>query len=280
MVLAAVITPILVVALVVAVFLLLPPGYTVGVGVAIALGIAVSLHERRRNEGGQVLQPQEAPELFAAVDRVCVIADLARPEIVIEHERQPNSWIVAPPGRPPRLHVTAALLELLEPDELTAVIAHELSHLANRDALVMTVVGTPGVILLRGGFGSNGTRWLFNVGVMLAGMIGLLSRVGTNALSRCRELTADASAATLTGHPSTLAAALMKVSGAIEQVPRADLRAVAARDSFHLVAAERFTATWFGDSPLVRRLFATHPPIERRLRALEELEHRLHHPAH
>ena len=115
-----------------------------------AIGVMVTLRERRAASSAEVLSEPDAPELFATVDRLCAIADVPRPEIVLEHEQEPNSWIIAPPGRRPQLHVTASLLGLLDRHELQAVIAHELSHIANRDATVMTVVGMPGAILMAG----------------------------------------------------------------------------------------------------------------------------------
>jgi heat shock protein HtpX len=124
-------------------------------------------------------------------------------------------------------------------------------------------------------------------GAMIAGAVGLVSRVPTNALSRYREFSADAGACALTGRPSALARALLKVSGQLARVPRADLRAVAGRDAFHLVAVEapagrrgRRRGRWdrlAGWGP-IRRLGATHPPLDRRLAALDRLERR-HHQA-
>jgi heat shock protein HtpX len=270
MVLTAVLTPTAVVALVAACALVLPTKVLVGLGVVTAIGVVRAVRERRRGDGGLLLADGREPELQDIVDRLCVVADLARPGIVVERERQPNSWIVDPPGRRPVLHVTRGLLDLLEPAELEAVVAHELSHVAHRDATVMTVVGMPAVAMSGA---PSGAVWGFGLfaGQIAAFVIGSVAEVGSSALSRHRELTADAGAVALTGRPSALASALMKVSGALRAMPGEDLRAVAARDALHLVAVE--------DEPVrgPRRLWATHPTVAQRVAALERLEHHLAH---
>jgi heat shock protein HtpX len=267
MALTAVLTPVAVVALVVACALVLPVKFVLGLGAVSAFGLVSALRERRDAEDARVLRPGEEQALQGVVDRLCVAADLTCPEIVVDRERQPNSWIVDAPGRPPRLHVTRGLLELLEPAELEAVIAHELSHVANRDAAVMTVVALPGAAMREGAARAG---WM--VGPLIPGKvagyaIGNVARVGSSALSRHRELAADAGAVALTGRPSALASALMKVSGALRALPREDLRAAAARDALHLVAVDDEAGRGLG------RLWATHPTVAHRVAALERLEH-------
>jgi heat shock protein HtpX len=275
MVLAAVMTPVLTVSSLVAILFLLPPALLLGVLLACAAGIVIVACEQGESPGGAVLAPGEEPRLQAIVDRLCVIADVRRPEIVLETERQPNTWLVDLPGCPPRLHVTRSLLDMLEPDELQAVLAHELSHLANRDALVMTVIGMPGVILSKGGARARLGWWPIQIGALAASLIGLLSRLGCNALSRYREFAADEGASAITGRPSALASALMKVSGRLEGVPRRDLRAFAVRDAFHLLPAHETVASGrIAGSRPVRWLMATHPSLDQRLEALEVLERR------
>ncbi len=271
MALAAVLTPLLVLAAAAAVVLVMPTRIAIAVGVAAAIGVGLAVHAYREAEPGRPLTPSRAPELHAAVERLCAIADLPKPRIVLARERQPNSWVVARPGRPAELHVTEGLLALLTAAELEAVLAHELAHLAHRDAMVMTVVGGPGAALLDGAGPLLRTGFWLMPGAVLAIAIGWLSRVGTNALSRYRELAADAGAAALTGHPATLAAALTKVGGGIARMPARDLRAVAGRDAFHLlpVADRRGPAWQRGAGP-------THPSLERRIARLEAMERRLH----
>jgi heat shock protein HtpX len=271
MVLAAVLTPLLVVAAVAAVVVVLPRRIAIGVGIAAAFGLVRALQARREVERSRALTADEAPELYAIVERLCVLGDLPGPEIVLDDERQPNSWVIDPPGRPPRLHVTRGLLDTLEPAELEAVVAHELSHVAHRDATVMTVVGLPGAALLEGSSRAMRGFWFWQIGAFVAGAIGYVASAGTNALSRYRELSADAAACALTGRPSALASALVKVSGGLERLPASDLRAVAGRDAFHLVAVERPDRRGWRAG-----LGKTHPSIDERLAALERLEQRMH----
>jgi heat shock protein HtpX len=277
MVLTAVLTPALALALLAAIFVLAPWPIVAGVVLALAFGTTAAIHEARRRPDAIPLGAAEHPELHVMVERLCALADLGKPELVLERRREPNSWIVAAPGRRPRLHLTASLIDLLEPDELQAVLAHELSHLANGDARVMTVVGMPGAVLVRGAmfvrFG------LLQIGGLVAAAVGLIAQSGSRALGRYREFSADAGACALTGRPSALASALVKVSGAVDRLPpRRDLRAAAALNAFNLVSVgtARRRRGRLGRSPIVRRLSASHPPLERRLAALERLERTLH----
>jgi len=269
MVVVAVVTPALVFAALAACALWLPHKLLIGLGVGLAIGLVATLAERTDHGDFELLEAGEEPELQGIVDRLCVVADLPRPEIALVDERQPNSWIVDAPGRPPRLYVTVALLDLLDPSELEAVVAHELSHVAHRDATVMTVVGMPGSVLLHGGTFNVGWSPLA-AGLAVSKLVGLAASVGTTTLSRHRELTADAGAARLTGRPSALAAALLKVSGALALLPQADLREVAARDGLHLLAVDD-RGGWR------RVLVRTHPSVARRVAALERMEHRAAH---
>jgi heat shock protein HtpX len=270
MVMASVLTPLLVVALLAVCVLVLPLHLLLGLAAVSVFGVAKTLTERREDQKPVVLGPGQEPELQAVVDRLCVLADLPRPEIAVDPEAQPNSWIVDAPGRPPRLHVTCGLLALLEPAELEAVVAHELSHVAHHDATVMTVVGMPSAALLRGRVGDGGYWMPILVGKVLGMAIGFAAGFGSTALSRYRELTADAGAVALTGRPAALAAALMKVSGALAAVPSEDLRVAAGRDALHLVAV--------GEGSGIRRLHGpTHPSVAQRVAALERLEHRVAH---
>ncbi|UGS36600.1 Protease HtpX [Capillimicrobium parvum] len=265
MVVAAVLTPLVVLAAVAAVVLLLPLKFAIAVGIAAVIGIARAVRARNEMDRGRSLARESAPELHDAVERLCALADLPKPDLVLDEERQPNSWIIAPIGKRPQLHVTRGLLAALTPEELEAVVAHELAHLLNRDAMVMTVVGTPGAVLLEGGRQFWGAWWMwFGNGLALA--IGWVAQFGTSALSRYRELAADAGAVALTGRPATLASALVKVSGGIDRVPISDLRAVAGRDSFHLLPTDE------SDFAPLR----THPALKRRLERLERMERDLH----
>ena len=269
MVTAAIVTPLVVVAAVLGVALVAPTKILIGLLAAGAIGAGGAFIAWRQDEGEHELTREEAPGLHATVERLCLMADLECPQLVLVAEAQPNSWVVAPPRRRPRLHVTQGLLAALTPAELEAVIAHELAHLANRDALVMTAVGGPGAVL-REGSRSMWNIWPLQLGGFLAYLVGAISSVGTNALSRYRELAADAGAAALTGRPAALASALTKVSGGLTQLPSDDLREVAGRDAFHLLPVQA-PPDW-----IPKPLTATHPELEVRLAALERLERRMH----
>jgi heat shock protein HtpX len=233
--------------------------------VAFAVGACVGLHERVAiSSRGSRLSPAAAPELHAIVERLCMVADLAKPAIVLDRSQVPNSWIEGTTRGGFRLHLTQGLLDLLEPRELEAVIAHELAHVANRDAAVMTVVGGPGEALLAGGVRVAGQGWYPLVfGGAVAALIGWIGTLGTRALSRYREFAADAGAVALTGNPAALATALMKVSEGLVAIPKRDLRAASVADAFHLLPARTDDAFM---------LPATHPPLAARIERLERLE--------
>jgi heat shock protein HtpX len=264
---AAIATPLVVFGALAALVAVAPLRLLIGIGVASVAGIVIAVRQRAAAADGREVGPAEAPELHAIVERLCVVADLPKPRIVVEDERQPNSWVVSLGREHARLHVTTALLDRLEPSELEAVIGHELAHVAHHDATVMTVVGGPGAVLLGGGgrIARHGGWWPVQIGGLVAFAIGWVASLGTRALSRYREFAADAGSVALTGNPAALASALMKVSDGVVAVPARDLRAVAARDPFHLLpVAEARNA-----------LLATHPSLAARIARLERLEARV-----
>jgi heat shock protein HtpX len=260
MVLAAVGTPLIVLTCVAAIVVLAPLKVIAGVALAAAIGIGGAVRERRSRPAPEPVGPEQEPQLHAIVDRLCVVADLPKPEIVVEPEQQANSWLVGLSRGRARLHVTRGLLDLLTPSELEAVVGHELAHLVNRDAAVMTAVGGPGAVLLGGGRRLMGGGWFLMFGGFVAMGIGWLSRLGTQALSRHRELAADAGSAALTGRPAALASALRRISGELRLVPEEDLRVAAYRDVFHLLPVGEH---------------GTHPPLAKRIERLERLERRM-----
>ena len=182
---AAVMTPAVLVAALVAVVALAPLKIIVVVAVAAGIGIYGAVHERASATRGREVEPSEAPELHAIVERLCVVADLAKPRIVVEDEQQPNSWIVSLGRGHSRLHLTKGLLDRLEWSELEAVVGHELAHVAHRDAAVMTVVGGPGAVLLGGGIRvlRGGGFWLVQAGGIVALAVGWL---GASVRACCR----------------------------------------------------------------------------------------------
>jgi heat shock protein HtpX len=236
---------------------------------ALCIGVWTAIRERvEESSRGLRLHPADAPELHAIVERLCIVADLPKPGIVLDRRAMPNSWIEGTARGGFRLHLTQGLLDLLEPKELEAVIAHELAHVANHDATVMTVVGGPGEALLSGGIRVAGHGWPIGVGGAIAALIGWIGTIGTRALSRYREYAADAGAVAMTGNPAALASALIKVSDGLVAIPKADLRAASVHDAFHLLPAAR--ENHFALPP-------THPPLRARIERLERLERVLQH---
>src|SRR5262245_56560841 len=265
MVVAAVVTPLIVLVGLALVVVEAPTRVIVLVAVATAIGIGSLMNERNSRPRANVVSESEPPALHAIAERLCLLADLPKPEIVLEPEATPNSWVVGTPSRGYRLHLTQGLLDRLDPHELEAVIGHELAHIANHDAAVMTVVGGPGAALLGGGRSIVSFGWFFWPGALLAMAIGWIASLGTRALSRYREFAADAGSVALTGSAAALASALMKVSDGIAAIPEKDLRLEAARDAFHLLPVAR-------DSDDRFHLPATHPSLEARIARLEKLE--------
>jgi heat shock protein HtpX len=228
------------------------------------------------------VSPAEAPQLHGIVDRLCALADMPKPRVAIADSDVPNAFAT---GRSPRDAVvcaTTGILRRLEPAELEAVLAHELSHVAHRDVAVMTIAGFLGVVagfITRSMFwfgpGMTGghrrddrednafLQWMVILAVSV--VVYAISFVLTRALSRYRELSADRGAAVITGAPSTLASALVKVSGAMGQIPTRDLRAAEAFNAFFFAPA---LAPGFS----ISSLFSTHPPLERRLEQLADME--------
>ena len=261
MVLAAVVTPLAVLAGLAAIVLLAPAKVVVFAAIAAAVGIFMAVRERAETRAARERGAEAPPELEATVSRLCLAADLPRPEVVVSTERQPNSWIVWTGGGRYRLHVTEGLLAALEPTEVEAVVAHELAHMAHRDAAVMTVVGGPGAVLLQGGLRMRG--WPMMMGGLAAAGVGWVGSLGGRILSRYREFAADAGAVALTGNPAALASALTKVSDGLVAIPARDLRSAAAMDAFHLLPVARGREY---------RLPATHPPLRARIERLQRLE--------
>src|SRR5262249_6328978 len=150
-VLAVILTPLIVLASLALVVLEAPPKTVAFVGVALVVGITVVMKERHRTPSGAPLSKEEAPRIHALTERLCLLADLPKPQLQLEYENQPNSWISGTRATGFNLHLTWGLLQTLDKHELEAVIAHELAHVANRDAGVMSVVGGPGAALQSGG---------------------------------------------------------------------------------------------------------------------------------
>ena len=232
---------------------------------------------------GHLVEPAEAPELHGVIDRICALSDTPKPKVAIADSDVPNAFAT---GRSPSRAVvcaTTGLLRRLEPEELEGVLAHELSHVAHRDVAVMTVAGFLGVLAglitrftlqasMFGGFGGgrgrrddrdNSTAIIMLV-VLVSAVVYAVSFLLIRALSRYRELAADRGAAQLTGRPSALASALVKVTGDMSRVPTRDLRAAEPFNAF-------FFAPALAQGMSLSTLFSTHPSLEQRLNQLSRL---------
>ena len=236
--------------------------------------------------GGQIVTPEEQPQLHAMVDRLCTLADMPKPRVAIATTDIPNAFAT---GRSPKaavVCVTTGIMTRLDEPELEAVLAHELSHVAHRDVAVMTIAASVGMLaglLTRVAMWSsmfssndnNGGGALAELAIMLVSIVVYaISYMLTLALSRYRELAADRSGAILIGRPSVLASALVKITGDISRIPQKDLRKAEAYNAFFFAPAINGKQ---GTS--VANLFSTHPSIERRLAQLDELERQLNHGA-
>lgn len=223
--------------------------------------------------------PEEAPELHGVIDRLCALADMPKPRVGIADMAAPNAFAT---GRSPDravVCVTTGILQMLDTEELEAVLAHELSHVAHRDVLVMTVASSAGIaagLLMRftqfGGMGRSRNNTSAFPAVLVALVVSLVvyavSFVLLRLLSRYRELSADRAGAYLTLKPSALGSALQKISGESAATPTRDLRAGAA-SALCIVPAV---------SGGLSGLMATHPPLQQRLEQLARIQAELSRP--
>jgi len=216
--------------------------------------------------------PEQAPELHGVIDRLCALADMPKPRVHIADTDLPNAFAT---GRSPQhssICVTTGILQRLSAEELEGVLSHELAHVANRDVAIMTVASALGLLagfITRWGlyFGggrrdSNGAPAMLVIWVVSI-VVYAISFLLTRALSRYRELSADRSAAYLTGKPSALASALVKISGDMGRIPTKDLRQAEAMNAFF------FAPAFSRDS--LSALISTHPSTERRLQQLSSV---------
>ena len=222
--------------------------------------------------GARVVTPQEAPQLHAMIDRLCVQADLPKPKVAVANTAMPNAFAL---GRSPKnatVCATTGIMELLTPAELEGVMAHELTHVANRDVMVMTLASffaTIAAYIVQFGFLFGGTSNDDDDGpsamvlVLVSLVVYFVSFLLMQALSRYREFAADRGAALITGRPSALASALTKISGGMARIPKQDLRAASELQAFFIFPTS------------IGGLFATHPPMEKRIEALSRLEAQL-----
>ena len=225
--------------------------------------------------GGHEVSPQQAPELHAMVERLCVQADLPKPRVAVAQTAMPNAFAL---GRSPRnatVCATTGIMELLSPAELEGVMAHELTHVQNRDVMVMTIASFFATIaayivqfgFFFGGGGDDDDSAGFFTLILVSLIVYAISFVLLQALSRYREFAADRGSAIITGRPSALASALLKISGSMERIPQRDLRASSELAAFYIFPP--------GVKKSITNIFSTHPPLEARLAALQRLEAQL-----
>jgi heat shock protein HtpX len=232
--------------------------------------------------GAKVVERDQAPELHAMIERLCAMADLPKPRVAIIDTDVPNAFAT---GRSPKhaaVAVTRGLWQRLEPQEVEGVLAHELSHVANRDVLIMTVASFFAMLaglltrfgLYGGMFGgrnrdNNGVPiWLI---VLLVSVVTyFLSQILILAISRYREFAADRGSALITGAPEHLMSALQKITSDIFRIPQQDLRQVETMNAFFIIPTSVKSSA--------RTLFMTHPPLEKRLAALAEIAREMGRP--
>ncbi len=226
--------------------------------------------------GAREVTPAQAPELHAMIDRLCVQADLPKPKVAVADTRMPNAFALGRSPKSATVCATTGIMETLTPAELEGVMAHELTHIANRDVLVMTLAGffaTIAAYIVQFGFlfggGSSDDDDNPSVLVLFLVSIGvyIVSFFLMQALSRYREFAADRGAALITGRPSALASALTRISSGMDRIPERDLRASSELSAFYFFPP--------GTGKAIGSLFATHPPMEKRIAALQRLEMQL-----
>jgi heat shock protein HtpX len=233
--------------------------------------------------GAKIVTREQAPELHDMVERLCAMADLPKPRIAVVPTDVPNAFAT---GRSPKravVAVTEGLWRRLEPREVEGVIAHELSHVGNRDVAIMTIASFFSMVaatltrfgLYAGMFSGGGNRdnnnapvWLIMFIVSMVTYV--ISYVLILTISRYREYAADRGAALITGAPEFLMSALQKIASQMTRIPQRDLREVAGMNAFFIVPTSWKSS--FGE------LFMTHPPLEKRLARLSQIAQEMGRP--
>ncbi|AFO55590.1 MULTISPECIES: zinc metalloprotease HtpX [unclassified Natrinema] len=229
-----------------------------------------------KSMGARTVSADEYPQLHASIERLSQQADLPKPKVAVVDSKVPNAFATGRNQKNAAVCVTTGLMSTLDADELDGVLAHELSHVKNRDMMVMTIasfLSTIAFMIVRwgaffgGGHRRGGGREGGGGGIIVAILVSLvvwiISYLLIRALSRYREYAADRGAAAITGNPSALASALLKISGEMDKVPKDDMREEAEMNAFFIIPIK---------SGVVGRLFSTHPSTERRVEQLRDLE--------
>jgi heat shock protein HtpX len=243
----------------------------------------IALYSMRAREVG----PNDGPEarmLHTIVERLCIQANLPKPRVAIADTAMPNAFAVGRSPKSATVCATTGLLRLLDPAEVEAVLGHEITHVINRDVVVMTIASFFASIaafiaqwgfLFGGGFGGGrnnqnqgggGNAFIFVI--LISAAVYVVSFLLLQALSRYREFAADRGSAIITGRPSALISALMKIDGGMARIPQRDLRQANTQlAAFYIFPPRAKQAT--------ARLFSTHPPLEARIARLQRLEAQL-----
>jgi heat shock protein HtpX len=261
--------------------------FAVGAGAITILVIAVALLSLQfftsdkialQTIGAKEVSPAEQPELHAIIERLCIQANIPKPRVAVVEMGMPNAFAIGRSQKSATVCATSGILQLLSPGELEAVIGHELTHIVNRDVMVMTLASffaSLAAMIIQfgfffgGGFGGGGSGDNEGEGdiglvILVAVAVYAVSFMLLRALSRYREFAADRGSAILTGRPSALSSALLKISGTIDQIPSRDLRAAEGLSAFFIVPARAKQS--------LMNLFSDHPPLEKRIAALGRLE--------
>jgi heat shock protein HtpX len=227
--------------------------------------------------GAREVTPQEAPELHAMIERLCIQADLPKPKVAVAQTNMPNAFALGRSQKSATVCATTGIMNMLSPAELEGVMAHELSHVKNRDVMVMTIASffaSIAAMILQFGFlfGGGGGQsddddspGIFAI-IIVSLIVYAVSYFLMMALSRYREFAADRGAALVTGRPSALASALRKISSGMDRLPQQDLRVANQLSAFYIAPPSKQS---------IMGLFATHPPMEQRIERLMAYERQL-----
>jgi heat shock protein HtpX len=235
--------------------------------------------------GAKEVSPQEQPELHGIIERLCVQADLPKPRVCVMQTSMPNAFAMGRSQKKATVCATTGILGMLDTAELEGVMAHELTHVINRDVMVMTMASffatlaaliAQFALFFGGGFGggygrSNEEEEDIMIVLLVSVLVYAISFLLLQALSRYREFAADRGSAVLTGRPSALSSALIKISGTMDRIPAQDMRTAEGMSAFFIIPARTKKS--------LMNLFSDHPSLEKRLDALSRLETQLQSPA-
>jgi heat shock protein HtpX len=229
--------------------------------------------------GAKEVSPQEAPGLHSMIEKLCIQADLPKPRIAVADTDLPNAFALGRSQKSATVCATTGIMRTLSPSELEGVMAHELAHVKHRDVLIMTIASffaSLAAIILQfgfffgGGHGGDDDNPSFAVILLVSFVVYVVSFFLMMALSRYREFAADRGAAIVTGRPSALSSALVKISGAVQQLPSRDLR-----EAERLERMNAFFIVPVRVKSALQAVFSTHPPMEKRIERLQRLESQL-----